>query len=66
MLIERPYDYLFIIKELANAFERKLDCLGENTEKFKTFPGPIEKAVRKTDKHGKESVVTISYEKIYW
>ena len=63
---ERPYDYLSIIKELANAFEGKFECLGENTEKYKTFSGPIEKAVRKTDKNGKESVVTISHKKIYW
>ena len=63
---EIPYDYLSIIKELANAFEGKFECLGENTEKYKTFSGPIEKAVRKTDKNGKESVVTISYKKIYW
>ena len=44
---ERPYDYLSIIKELANAFEGKFECLGENTEKYKTFSGPIEKAVKK-------------------
>ena len=24
------YDYLFIIKELANKFEGQLECLGEN------------------------------------
>ena len=27
------YDYHFIIKELANEFEEKCKCLGENTEK---------------------------------
>ena len=26
------YDYLFIIKKLANKFEGKSECLGENTE----------------------------------
>ena len=31
------YDYHFILKELATKFERKLGCLGENTEKYKTF-----------------------------
>ena len=31
------YDYYFTIKELANAFEGKFECLGENTEKYKTF-----------------------------
>ena len=55
------YDYHFIIKELANEFEGKFDCLGENTEKYKTFSIPIEKDVTKTDKDGNESVVTISY-----
>ena len=29
---ESNYDYHFIIKELANEFERKLECIGENTE----------------------------------
>ena len=37
------YDYLFIIKELANEFEGQFECLGENTEKYKTFSVPIEK-----------------------
>ena len=55
------YDYHFIIKELANEFEGKFDCLGENTEKYKTFSIPIEKDATKTDKDGNESVVTISY-----
>ena len=31
------YDYHFIIKELTNDFEGKFECLGENTEKQKTF-----------------------------
>ena len=55
------YDYHFIIKELANEFERKFECLGENIEKFKTFSVPIEKEVTKVGKGGNESVVTISY-----
>ena len=37
------YDYHFIIKELANAFEAKLEFLRENTEKYKTFSVPTEK-----------------------
>ena len=32
------YDYHFVIKELANRFERKFEFIGENTEKYKTFP----------------------------
>ena len=41
------YNYHFIIKELADDFERKFECLGENTEKYKTFFVPIEKEVIK-------------------
>ena len=55
------YYYHFIIKELADEFEGKFGCLGENTEKYKTFPVPIEKEVTKTDKDGNEKVVTTSY-----
>ena len=54
------YDYQFIIKELANEFEGKFECLGENTEKYKTFSIPLAKEVIKIDKDGNESVVTIS------
>ena len=54
------YDYHFLIKELANEYEWKFECLGENTEKYKKFSVPIEKEVTKIDKDGNESVVTIS------
>ena len=54
------YDYHFIIKILANEFEGQFECLGENTEKYKTFSVPIEKEITKIDKDGNESVVTIS------
>ena len=37
------YDYHFIIKELAEEFERQFECLGENTEKYITFSVPIKK-----------------------
>ena len=37
------YDYHFIIKELAEEFERQFECLGEITEKYTTFPVPIKK-----------------------
>ena len=55
MLSENPmvfhngsnYDYHFIIKELANKFEKKLESLGENTEKYKKFSVSIEKEVTK-------------------
>ena len=36
------YDY-FIIKELANVFEEKFECLVENAEKYMTFSVPIKK-----------------------
>ena len=31
------YDYYFIIKQLAEYFKRRFECLGENTEKYITF-----------------------------
>ena len=37
------------------------DFLEETTEKYKTFPLPIEKEVTNIDKDGNESAVTISY-----
>ena len=54
-------DYHFIIKELENEVEGQFECLGENTEKNKSFSVPIEKEVTNIDKDGNESVVTISY-----
>ena len=55
------YDCHFIIKELANRSEGQLEHLAKNTEKYKTFPVPVEKEVTNIDKDGNESVVTISY-----
>ena len=49
------YDYHFIIKELANEFEVKLESLGKNQEKYKTFSVPTEMEVIKIIK-----VITIS------
>ena len=37
------YDYCFIIKELAEEYEKKITCLEENTEKQVTYTVPIEK-----------------------
>ena len=51
------YDYHFIINELEGKFE----CLGKNTEYYKTFSIPIEKEIIKIDKDGNESVVTMYY-----
>ena len=53
------YDYQFIIKELANEYKGQFECLGENSERYKTFSIPIEKEVTKIDKVGNESVLTI-------
>ena len=55
------FEYHFIIKELANEFEGKFECLCKNTEKYNLFSVPIEKEVIKIDKDGNENVVTISY-----
>ena len=55
------YDFHFTIKELANEFEEKFKCLGENTEKYKAFLVPLEREVTEIDKNGNESVVNISY-----
>ena len=55
------YDYRFITKELANEFDGKFECLGENTEKYKKFSIPIEKEVTKIDNDRNESVKTISF-----
>ena len=41
--IGSTYDYNFIIKELAQAFEGQFECLGENTEKYVTFSVPVKK-----------------------
>ena len=37
------YDYHFIIKELAKELKVQFECLGQNTEKYITFPVPIKK-----------------------
>ena len=37
------YDYHFIIKELAEEFKKQITFLGENTEKYIIFTGPLEK-----------------------
>ena len=37
------FDYHFITYQLAKKFEGKLECLGENTEKYITFLVPISK-----------------------
>ena len=55
------YDYHFIIKQLAKEFQIEFNCLGENTEKYKTFSVPITKEVKRIDKNGEKITKTISY-----
>ena len=38
-------DYHFIIKELAEEFEKQFTCLGEITERYITFTVSLEKEV---------------------
>ena len=55
------YDYHFIIKELAEEFEKQFTCLGEITEKYITFSAPIQKGVTRIDKNEEEIIKIISY-----
>ena len=55
------YNFHFIIKKLAEAFEKKFTCLGENTEKYITFTVPIEKEVTRIDKNGDKTIKNVSY-----
>ena len=55
------YDYHFIIKELAEEFEGEFECLGENTEKYRTFSVPIKKEITKKDKNADDKIMKISY-----
>ena len=55
------YDYHFIVKELAEEFQKQFTCSGENTEKYMTFTVPIEKEVTRIDKNGEEITKYISY-----
>ena len=43
--IGSTYDYHFIIKERGTECEGQFKCLGENTEKYITFPVPIKKLI---------------------
>ena len=58
---DSTYDYHFIIKELAEEFEREFECLGENTEKYITFSVPIKKEITKKDKNGNDKITKMSY-----
>ena len=45
------YDYHFIIKELAEEFQKQFTRLGQSSKKYITFTVLVEKKVPKTDKH---------------
>ena len=49
------HDYHFMIKKLPNKFKGQFECIGENTEKYKTFSVPI------VYKEGNKNIITISY-----
>ena len=54
------YDYRFIIKELAEEFKIQFTYLGKDTEKYITFPVPIEKEITRINKKGNEIIKTTS------
>ena len=55
------YDYLFIIKQLPEEFKKQFTCLGENSKKYITFSGPVEKLVIRIDANGAEITKNITY-----
>ena len=54
------YDYHFIMKELAEEFEKQLTYLGENTESI-TFTVLIENEVTRIYENGEEITKALSY-----
>ena len=50
------YDYHFIIKELVQEIDGKIECLGENTEKYITFSVPLKKEIK-----NKNKIIEITY-----
>ena len=55
------YDDHFMVKELAEEFEKQFTCLGGKIKKNITFTVPIEKEVRRTNKNGEWITKNISY-----
>ena len=49
------------MKELAVLSNDQFECLGENTEKYKTFSVPIGKEIKKDVKDGNENITAVSY-----
>ena len=48
------YNYHFIIKKLAEQFEKQFTCSWENTKKYITFIVPIEGEVTRINTKGEE------------
>ena len=58
------YDYHFIIKELAEEFEKQFTCLGENNKKYITFTVLVEKKLQeliKIEKKLQKTYLTYYY-----
>ena len=51
----------FYHERISKQVWSKIECLRENTEKYKTLSVPIEKEVTHIDKDGNESVVIICF-----
>ena len=51
----------FYYKKINKQVWGRFECLGKNTEKYKTFFVPIEKEITKIDRNVNESIITISY-----
>ena len=49
------------MKELAKEVEGEFNCLGKNTEKYKSFSVAITKEVKRVGKDGEEIAKTIFY-----
>ena len=54
VLSSLKYDHHFIITELVKAFGEEFSCLGENMEKYITFPVPVGKETKRIGKRVKE------------
>ena len=54
------YDYSFILKGLAEEFEKKFSCLVENTQKYKSLSVLIEREVKRIDRFREKITKTIS------
>ena len=55
------YYHHFIMKKLPKEFKGQFSCLGENTEKYITFPVPMEKEVKRIGKNEEETTKVISH-----